>query len=75
MVESLLDQIAGLGESRRKSLIEVFGSISALKAADVEEIAAVPGIGLKLASVIYEKLSTLEKQRKIDPQSGEIFDA
>ena len=75
MVESLLDQIAGLGESRRKSLIEVFGSISALRAADVEEIAAVPGIGMKLASVIYEKLSTLEKQRKIDPQSGEIFDA
>src|SRR3989337_4493240 len=43
MVESLLDQVPGLGEVRRKALISYFGSLKKLRAATVEEIAAVPG--------------------------------
>ena len=45
MVESLLDQVPGLGEVRRKALITYFGSLKKLRAASVEEIAAVPGFG------------------------------
>ena len=50
MVESLLDQVPGLGEVRRKALITYFGSLKKLRAASVEEIAAVPGFGPKLAA-------------------------
>ena len=45
MVESLLDDVPGLGEVRRKTLIKHFGSLRKLRAATAEEIAQVPGIG------------------------------
>ena len=45
MVESLLDDVPGLGEVRRKTLIKHFGSLKKLRAATIEEIAEVPGIG------------------------------
>ncbi len=45
MVESALDGVPGLGEVRRKSLLRHFGSMKKLRAATVEEIAAVPGFG------------------------------
>ncbi len=43
MVESLLDDVPGLGEIRRKALIKYFGSLKKLRAATVEQIAEVPG--------------------------------
>ncbi len=52
MVESLLDDVPGLGEVRRKSLLKQFGSLKRLRAATVEEIAAVPGIGPRTAEAI-----------------------
>jgi len=72
MVESLLDEIDGLGETRRKALLAVFGSVTALKSASIDEISAVPGIGPKLAKVIFEKLI---RQQNIDTTTGEILDA
>ena len=45
MVESLLDDVPGLGEVRRKALLRRFGSLRKIRAATVEEIAEVPGIG------------------------------
>jgi excinuclease ABC subunit C len=72
MVESLLDEIEGLGETRRKALMAVFGSVTALKSASMAEISAVPGIGPKLAKVIFEKLI---RQESIDTSTGEIIDA
>jgi excinuclease ABC subunit C len=72
MVESLLDEIDGLGETRRKALLAVFGSVTALKAASIDEISAVPGIGPKLAKVIFAKLI---RQESIDTSTGEILDA
>ena len=75
MLDSLLDQIEGLGESRRKSLLDKFGSVSALKSAQVSEIAAVPGIGSKLAKTIFDNLNQQVNNEKIDMQTGEILDA
>ena len=46
MVESLLDDVPGLGEVRRKTLLKHFGSLKKLRdGRRVEEIAMVPGIG------------------------------
>jgi excinuclease ABC subunit C len=56
MVESLLDDVSGLGEVRRKSLLKRFGSLKRLRAASVEEIAEVPGIGSRTAEAIVAAL-------------------
>jgi excinuclease ABC subunit C len=56
MVESLLDDVPGLGEVRRKTLLRHFGSLRKLRAATVEEIAAVPGVGPRTATAIKEAL-------------------
>ncbi|MDO7869538.1 excinuclease ABC subunit UvrC [Nocardioides jiangxiensis] len=52
MVESVLDDVPGLGEVRRKVLMKHFGSLKKLRAATVEEIAVVPGIGPRTAEAI-----------------------
>ncbi|HZA71768.1 MAG TPA: excinuclease ABC subunit UvrC [Propionibacteriaceae bacterium] len=73
MVESLLDQVPGLGEVRRKALITYFGSLKKLRAASVEEIAAVPGFGLKLAAAIKEALDAKPRGEAIDMATGEVL--
>ena len=49
---SALDDVPGLGPARRKALLKQFGSVRKLGAASIEEIAAVPGIGTRLAATI-----------------------
>lgn len=56
MLESLLDEIPLLGEVRRKALLAQFGSVSAIRKATREEIAAIPGIGEKIAGIIASSL-------------------
>jgi excinuclease ABC subunit C len=55
---SVLDDVPGLGPARRAALIKHFGSVRKLGAASVEEIAAVPGIGPKLAVTITAALGS-----------------
>src|SRR5690606_24570579 len=52
MTRSVLDDIPGLGEVRRKALLRRFGSVKNLAAASVEEITQVPGIGPRTAEAI-----------------------
>jgi excinuclease ABC subunit C len=54
---SALDDVPGLGPARRATLLKHFGSVRKLGAASVEEIAAVPGIGPKLAVTISAALA------------------
>jgi excinuclease ABC subunit C len=75
MLESLLDEIPGLGEVRRKSLLEVFGSVTAIRKADLSQLAAVPGIGEKMAETIVSTLSNTVKSEYVDTETGEILDA
>jgi excinuclease ABC subunit C len=75
MVESLLDQVPGLGEVRRKALISYFGSLKKLRAATVEEIAAVPGFGPKTALAIKEALQQAPQPEAIDMATGEVLDS
>lgn len=56
MTASALDSVRGLGEHRRKALVTHFGSVSRLKEATVEEITAVPGIGIATAKAVLEAL-------------------
>ncbi|WP_028644184.1 excinuclease ABC subunit UvrC [Nocardioides sp. URHA0020] len=57
MVESLLDGVPGLGEVRRRTLLKHFGSLKKLRAATIEEIAMVPGIGERTATSIKDAVA------------------
>jgi len=75
MVESALDDVPGLGEVRRKTLIKHFGSLKKLRAASVDEIAQVPGIGPTTASAIAEAVAPDPAARKtvgVNTATGEI---
>lgn len=74
MVESVLDQVPGLGEVRRRTLLKHFGSLKKLREARVEEIAAVPGFGDKTALAIKAALSETPKVQAINTATGEILD-
>src|SRR6185312_5779936 len=56
MTASVLDSVPGLGEHRRKALVTHFGSIARLKEATVDQITAVPGIGVATATAVLEAL-------------------
>ena len=56
-VRSAFDELPGVGPKRKRALLRVFGSIKQVREAPVEQIAAVPGIGPRLAATIK---STLE---------------
>lgn len=56
MRRSELDEVPGLGPSRRADLVKHFGSVKKLKAATTEEISEVKGFGPKLAQQVYDHL-------------------
>ena len=72
MVESLLDEVPGLGEVRRKALLGHFGSLKKLRAASVDEIAAVPGFGRVTATAIKEQLDRMPARESVNTATGEI---
>jgi excinuclease ABC subunit C len=78
MVESLLDDVAGLGETRRKALMRKFGSLKRLRGASEEEIAEVPGIGMRTAAAVVAALREEgaggTSRPAINTATGEILD-
>jgi len=57
MTVSALDDVAGLGEVRRKALVRHFGSVAALRRAAVDDILAVPGVGRRTAEAVIAALA------------------
>ena len=53
-VKSVLDDIEGIGATRRRSLIKHFETITAIKEASVEELAKAPGMNIKAAQAVYD---------------------
>jgi len=77
MLESVLDEIEQLGHIRRAALLDRFGSVSAIRKASIAEIAATPGIGEKIASIIWNHLSHMGESAVsggVDMQTGEILE-
>jgi len=54
---SELDGVPGVGPSRRTALLKHFGSMKRLRQATAEEVAAVEGIGGRLAEIIVKEIS------------------
>lgn len=55
-IGSRLDDIPGVGPTRRRKLIEAFGGLDGVRAATVEDLCRVDGISRKLAEQIYSAL-------------------
>ncbi len=53
---SQLEEIPGIGPKRRQALLKHFGSIDAIRQADVEALAAVPGMNRAVAARVKEHL-------------------
>jgi excinuclease ABC subunit C len=56
MTVSELDAVPGLGPARRAALLKHFGSVRRLRAAGVDEIAALPGFGARTAAAVRAAL-------------------
>jgi excinuclease ABC subunit C len=56
--ESMLDEIEGVGEKRKKLLLKHFGSVARLRKVSEEDIAKVRGIGATVARLVKEALKS-----------------
>jgi excinuclease ABC subunit C len=76
MTTSVLDDVAGLGATRRKMLLTHFGSLKRLRAATVDDLLAVPGIGHRTAELIVTALRESERTSApaINVTTGEVLD-
>jgi excinuclease ABC subunit C len=76
MTASVLDDIPGLGEVRRKALLRHFGSVKRLKEASVDQIREVPGIGAALGATIHVTMHHPRTQTApaVNVTTGELLD-
>jgi excinuclease ABC subunit C len=74
MTGSALDDVPGLGPSRRKALMAAFGSVRKIRAASVEEVAAVPGFGRATAESVVAALAADTPGPTVDTATGEIVE-
>ncbi|MGM7667255.1 excinuclease ABC subunit UvrC [Microbacterium sp. A93] len=78
MVSSALDGIEGLGPARQKALLKHFGSVKRIRAATVEHLQEVKGVGPALAESIHAALQPEPGSEAVTPgvnlTTGEILD-
>ncbi|TXL63171.1 excinuclease ABC subunit UvrC [Aeromicrobium terrae] len=74
MTGSALDDIAGLGPTRRRALLKTFGSVKKLRAATAEEIATVHGVGPATAESIVAALAGDAPAPAVNTATGEILE-
>lgn len=61
-VHSILDDIPGIGESRRKALMMRYASLDAIREATVEELAATPAMNIQAAEAVYQYFHTVDEE-------------
>jgi excinuclease ABC subunit C len=74
MVESILDDVPGLGEARKKAVLRQFGSLKRLRSASVEELSSVPGIGPTVAQAVVDALAASAPAPAVNTATGEIVE-
>lgn len=57
ITRSILDEIPGIGEKKKRNLIAHFGSVDAVKRASIEELTQIPLINEKQAAIIWKALN------------------
>jgi excinuclease ABC subunit C len=72
---SPLDDVPGLGDTRKQALIKHFGSVKKLRSATIEQIQEVPGIGRKTAETIAAALAqAVPAAPAVNTATGEIIE-
>ncbi|MET7381914.1 excinuclease ABC subunit UvrC [Streptomyces sp. NPDC005526] len=70
-----LDDVPGLGETRKQALIKHFGSVKRLRSATIDQICEVPGIGRKTAETIAVALAQAAPAAPaVNMATGEIME-
>ncbi|MFZ3469514.1 excinuclease ABC subunit UvrC [Streptomyces sp. 4.24] len=70
-----LDEVAGLGESRKLALLKHFGSMKKLRQATIDQICEVPGIGRKTAETVAVALAqAVPAGPAVNTATGEIIE-
>ena len=64
-VHSVLDEIPGVGPSRRKALMMRFPSLDAIRQADVKELADTPSMNVKAAQAVYDYLHSVDETAEL----------
>ncbi|MFD1659850.1 excinuclease ABC subunit UvrC [Streptomyces caeni] len=72
---SPLDEVPGLGDTRKRALIKHFGSVKKLRSATIDQIQEVPGIGRKTAETIAVALAQAAPAAPaVNTATGEIME-
>ncbi|MEW2247240.1 excinuclease ABC subunit UvrC [Streptomyces sp. NPDC006975] len=72
---SPLDDVPGLGETRKQALLKHFGSLKKLRAATIDQICEVPGIGRKTAETVAVALAQASPAAPaVNTATGEIME-
>lgn len=70
-----LDEVPGLGDTRKQALIKHFGSVKKLRSATIDQICEVPGIGRKTAETIAAALArAAPASPAVNMTTGEIME-
>jgi excinuclease ABC subunit C len=75
VASSELDDVPGIGPTRRRRLLERFGSVEAVRRSDEDELAEVPGISRTIAATVLEHLRGTDAgpdQPTAEPQGGDV---
>ncbi|CAL9413257.1 excinuclease ABC subunit UvrC [Streptomyces sp. NPDC003642] len=72
---SPLDDVPGLGDTRKQALLKHFGSLKRLRSATIDQICEVPGIGRKTAETIVVALArSAPAAPAVNTATGEIME-
>ncbi|MEZ7007502.1 excinuclease ABC subunit UvrC [Streptomyces sp. AD55] len=70
-----LDDVPGLGETRKQALLKHFGSVKKLRSATIDQICEVPGIGRKTAETVAVALAgAAPAAPAVNTATGEIME-
>ena len=61
MTISVLDEVPGVGPTRKRAIMRHFGSMKRLRAASAEDIAAVKGVPADVARAVWQTLQATQR--------------
>ncbi len=70
--KSVLEDVPGVGEGRKKALLRAFGSLKRIREASIEELAAQAGLGTTLAERIHAHLHASERELRRELAEGQV---
>ena len=72
---SVLDDIPGVGDKRKRSLFDAFMTLDAIKSATIDELKAVPLIDSRTAETVYQYFHKQDQAEPDDPSNESITES